>query len=91
MSITSIPRLAFVWFFVLLSYARLGVDAYIPASPVNSTASALNGTDSASRLNLMWLGGNYGEDVSYQLVGANSTGVSKVRSWFFARIVSVKS
>ncbi|KAI0075124.1 hypothetical protein K474DRAFT_1564301, partial [Panus rudis PR-1116 ss-1] len=49
---------------------------YIPASPVNTTADATNGTQ-ASHLNLMWLGGNYGEDVSYQLVGADSTGVNK--------------
>lgn len=68
--------------FILLPYLRLGVDAYIPASPVNSTANATNGTDGASRLNLMWLGGNYGEDISYQLVGANSNGVSKVCSHF---------
>lgn len=70
----------FTWtFFTLLPYLGLGVDAYIPASPVNSTLNSTSGTDTSSRLNLLWLGGNYGEDISYQLVGANSNGVSKVR------------
>ena len=67
---------------ILLLYLGLGVYAYIPASPVNSTTNATGITDGASRLNLLWLGGNYGEDVSYQLVGAGSNGVSRVRTLF---------
>ncbi|CAL1707221.1 unnamed protein product [Somion occarium] len=64
---------------LLVCYPALwiGVNAYIPASPVNSTADPNNGTEGPSHLDLMWLGGSYGEDVSYQLVGANSSGVSK--------------
>lgn len=57
------------------------VLAYIPASPVNGTvappdASGSNGSD-ASFLNLQWFGGGYQEKVSYQLVGADSNGISK--------------
>ncbi|TCD65332.1 hypothetical protein EIP91_002770 [Steccherinum ochraceum] len=55
--------------------------AYIPASPINGSvappdASGTNGSD-ASYLNLQWFGGGYQERISYQLVGADSNGVSK--------------
>ena len=61
--------------------------AYIPASPVNGTdappdASGTNGTD-ASYLNLQWFGGGYQERISYQLVGAESNGISKVSTLIF--------
>lgn len=57
--------------------------AYIPASPTNDTATAvqdgLNVTD-ISKLNLQWYHGGDSQTVSYQLVGADSLGVSKVRA-----------
>lgn len=60
------------------------VQAYIPASPVNGTdlppdASGTNGSE-ASYLNLQWYDGGYQEKISYQLVGATSTGISQVCS-----------
>ncbi|TCD65331.1 hypothetical protein EIP91_002769, partial [Steccherinum ochraceum] len=53
----------------------------VPAFPVNGSvvppdASGTNGSD-ASVLNIQWFGGGYQERISYQLVGANSNGVSK--------------
>ncbi|OBZ70808.1 hypothetical protein A0H81_09061 [Grifola frondosa] len=68
---------------VLLLVAGTRVRAYIPAVPTNDTALAeqggLNITD-ASKLNLQWFQmGFNSENVSYQLVGAASTGVNKVR------------
>ncbi|KAJ3575130.1 hypothetical protein NP233_g1309 [Leucocoprinus birnbaumii] len=55
--------------------------AYVPASPTNSTrdaiAGGLNMTD-ISKLRLQWYSnGNYVENVSYQLAGNGSEGISK--------------
>ncbi|KAL4254244.1 hypothetical protein ABKN59_002875 [Abortiporus biennis] len=71
----------FLWSFlaflsILAALGGSGVYAYIPASPVNTTDPSLNST-TASHLNLRWFGGGYQEDISYQLVGANSNGVNK--------------
>ena len=52
--------------------------AYIPALASNDT-TFLAGTPNSS-LFISWQGGESREDVSYQLVGADSNGVSKVRS-----------
>ncbi|OSD07120.1 hypothetical protein PYCCODRAFT_1442528 [Trametes coccinea BRFM310] len=59
------------------------VHAYIPAQPTNQTnvaqAAGLNFSD-VSSISLLWYPkGFYDETVSYQLVGAYSTGISKVR------------
>ncbi|KAF5355038.1 hypothetical protein D9756_005300 [Leucocoprinus leucothites] len=56
-------------------------SAYVPASPTNSTRAAiaggLNMTD-ISKLRLQWYSnGNYVENVSYQLAGNGSSGISK--------------
>ncbi|PSR70731.1 hypothetical protein PHLCEN_2v13388 [Hermanssonia centrifuga] len=53
-----------------------GAHGYIPASPTNATdGDAINGT-APSKLNLEWFGGKLSENISYQLVGADSTGIS---------------
>ena len=64
----------------ILALAVIGpcVHAYIPASPANNTDPDANAT-SPSHLLLRWFGGGYQEDVSYQLVGADSNGISEVR------------
>ena len=54
------------------------VQAYIPAMPTNDSDLILNSANSSS-LQLMWYGGIFAEPVSYQLVGADSTGVNEVR------------
>lgn len=61
--------------------SAITVLAYIPALPTNSTESAiaggLNVTD-VSKLHLQWYSnGSYWENVSYQLAGFESTGISK--------------
>ncbi|KAI0044977.1 hypothetical protein FA95DRAFT_1522078 [Auriscalpium vulgare] len=60
--------------------AILGVRAYIPALATNDTtvaiADGLNVTDT-SKLYLQWYQGIYSQNVSYQLVKSQSTGVSK--------------
>lgn len=66
-------------FFIFTFISTLGVRAYIPASPVNDTGVATNGS-LPSHLDLQWYGGGYQEDISYQLVGADTTGISKVCS-----------
>jgi len=67
--------------FLLFALAGVDVHAYIPASPTNSTDAAiqqgLNMSD-ASKLQLRWYSdGSLSESVSYQLVGADTTGVSE--------------
>jgi len=64
-----------------LSAIGVRVHAYIPASPTNNTNAAiqqgLNVSD-VSKLKLQWYpDGSLWENVSYQLVGAESTGVSQ--------------
>ncbi|EKM54537.1 uncharacterized protein PHACADRAFT_196967 [Phanerochaete carnosa HHB-10118-sp] len=63
-------------FAVIGSSLWSSVQAYIPASPTNDTFPDDNST-SPSQLVLEWFGGEYAEDVSYQLVGADSDGISK--------------
>ncbi|KAL6310400.1 hypothetical protein BKA93DRAFT_721934 [Sparassis latifolia] len=54
------------------------VRAYIPAIPTNSTALVGSGGNTSSHLDLQWYPmASYSEQVSYQLVGAGSSGVSK--------------
>ena len=60
----------------LVSLWSTGAHAYIPAVAVNDT---LPTTDNSS-LWISWDSGETTEDVSYQLVGADSTGISQVRS-----------
>jgi len=67
--------------FSLIWFLGLFVNAYVPASPTNSTqdaiAGGLNVTD-ISNLHLQWYSnGSYSEHVSYQLAGYGSTGISK--------------
>ena len=52
-------------------------QAYIPAMPTNSSDTVLDTSNSS--LSLAWFGGGFSEPVSYQLVGADSVGVNKVR------------
>ncbi|CAA7261605.1 unnamed protein product [Cyclocybe aegerita] len=59
----------------------VSVCAYIPALPTNSTSDAiaggLNVTD-ISKLHMRWFSnGSYSQDVSYQLAGYGSNGMSK--------------
>ena len=59
---------------------------YIPAQATNETDVAqqagLNFSD-VSKLSLQWYPmGSYTEQISYQLVGADSSGINKVRSAF---------
>ncbi|KAI0958926.1 hypothetical protein AcV7_004607 [Taiwanofungus camphoratus] len=69
----------------LLTVLSLGprAHAYIPALPTNDTHAAAQNdggtnTTAASRLDLQWWQmGSYSESVSYQLVGADSTGITK--------------
>ncbi|KIP05108.1 hypothetical protein PHLGIDRAFT_108675 [Phlebiopsis gigantea 11061_1 CR5-6] len=75
---TTLPRL---WPFALTVVSVgwllcIPVLAYIPASPTNNTNGDTNIT-SPSQLQLRWYGGGYSEAVSYQLVGAESNGVSR--------------
>ncbi|EIW63620.1 uncharacterized protein TRAVEDRAFT_112619 [Trametes versicolor FP-101664 SS1] len=74
---------AIVAAFVLLVALPTPARAYIPAQGTNETnvaqAAGINFTD-VSRLSLQWFPmGSYSETVSYQLVGADSLGISKVR------------
>ncbi|EPQ57224.1 hypothetical protein GLOTRDRAFT_58432 [Gloeophyllum trabeum ATCC 11539] len=57
----------------------LGVWAYIPASPTNSSTGVAGGPNisDVSMLYLEWYMGSYSETVSYQLVGNGSNGVSQ--------------
>ncbi|KXN90579.1 E3 ubiquitin-protein ligase RLIM [Leucoagaricus sp. SymC.cos] len=66
---------------LLLTLLAAYAAAYVPASPTNSTqdaiAGGLNITD-ISKLRLQWYSnGNYVENVSYQLAGNGSSGISK--------------
>ncbi|KAI0821697.1 hypothetical protein BC628DRAFT_1412819 [Trametes gibbosa] len=67
---------------VVLAAWATPARAYIPAQATNQTnvaqAAGLNFTD-VSRLNLQWFPmSSYSETVSYQLVGADSDGISKI-------------
>ena len=68
----------------LVSLWSTGAHAYIPAVAVNDT---LPTTDNSS-LWISWDSGETTEDVSYQLVGADSTGISQVRSRVSALSIS---
>ncbi|GJE92146.1 E3 ubiquitin protein ligase [Phanerochaete sordida] len=74
----SLPLLLASWIALLAFSTSLPrpVHAYIPASPTNDTGTSDNST-SPSHLVLTWFGGGYSEAVSYQLVGADSDGISK--------------
>lgn len=63
--------------FLVTMLSALNVHAYIPASPSNDSTTAANFTATAM-LNLAWFRGVYSENVSYQLVGADSTGYNEV-------------
>ena len=76
-SFTSNIRSLFWPIFLWSIFAPILVHGYIPASPANDTGSATNGS-LPSHLDLQWYGGGYQEDISYQLVGADSSGISKV-------------
>ena len=58
------------------------VFGYIPAQGTNDTAVAQQAGQNfsdASKLSLQWYPmGSYTEQISYQLVGADSTGINKV-------------
>lgn len=60
----------------LLAVLAVGVRAYIPAVATNNVSSI---SDSGSGIFLEWYTGGYNEGISFQLVGKNSTGISKVR------------
>ncbi|KAI0339772.1 hypothetical protein BDW22DRAFT_1360787 [Trametopsis cervina] len=60
----------------ILSYS-LCTTAYIPALPSNT--SSPSPASASAQLHLQRFGDTYAENVTYELVGANSTGVSKVR------------
>ncbi|KAM6502262.1 hypothetical protein JOM56_002239 [Amanita muscaria] len=67
-------------FFLLWSFGS-SARAYIPAQPTNSSEAAVNGglniTD-ISKLHLQWYAnGSYLDNVSYQLAGAESNGLSR--------------
>ncbi|KAF9012349.1 hypothetical protein BDQ17DRAFT_1537219 [Cyathus striatus] len=69
--------LLFLSLLLLISF----VYAYIPAQPTNSTTVAIQGglniTD-VSKLHVQWFSnGSYSENVSYQLVGNGSNGISQ--------------
>ena len=57
--------------------------AYVPAVPTNDTAAAqaagLNLSDTSTLNVLFYPAGNFTTRVSYQLVGADSSGISQVR------------
>ncbi|KAK7053280.1 hypothetical protein VNI00_003906 [Paramarasmius palmivorus] len=66
---------------LLACLSSLNVLAYVPASPTNNTADAiaagLNVSD-VSMLHLQWFSnGSYAQNVSYQLAGNGSEGVSQ--------------
>lgn len=66
---------------LLFLFGWIHVLAYVPAQPTNSSdvaiAGGLNVTD-ISKLHLRWYSnGSYSQNVSYQLAGAGSTGISK--------------
>jgi hypothetical protein len=63
---------------VLASALCTTVVAYIPAMASNDSDLVLDSAN-ASSLQLAWFGGGFSEPVSYQLVGADSDGVNKVR------------
>ena len=68
--------------FLALLAATPGARAYIPAQPTNDTtvaqAAGQNFSDK-SLLTIQWFGGgSHSSQISYQLVGADSTGVDKV-------------
>ncbi|KIJ67796.1 hypothetical protein HYDPIDRAFT_107293 [Hydnomerulius pinastri MD-312] len=73
-----LQNLCFVGVLVLCVLLRPGsVHGYIPAQPSNSTIQGSNGTN-ASRLHLQWYtNGSDWEFVSYQLVGADSNGITQ--------------
>ncbi|GJE92148.1 hypothetical protein PsYK624_083010 [Phanerochaete sordida] len=78
MTTRSVCLLAHQWL-SLAVFAFLGgplTYAYIPASPSNVTAIEGNSTD-ASHLTMQWYGGGYQEGVRYDLVGADSEGISE--------------
>ena len=66
----------------LLVLAPPPAHAYIPAQATNETdvaASAGQNFSDVSNLSLQWYpGGSYSGQISYQLVGADSMGISKV-------------
>ena len=53
------------------------VEAYIPAMPTNDSVMTMDSSN-ASTLYLRWFGGEFNEQVSYQLVGADSNGINEV-------------
>ncbi|KAJ3528811.1 hypothetical protein NM688_g7944 [Phlebia brevispora] len=53
-----------------------GAHAFIPAMPSNGSITFTNGTQ-ASTLKLNWFEGGFTQNVTYQLVGANSNGINK--------------
>ncbi|KLO14282.1 hypothetical protein SCHPADRAFT_939693 [Schizopora paradoxa] len=63
-----------------LGFLAVAVMAYIPAMPTNQT-DAINGAinqSDTSMLQLQWFpNASFGETVSYQLVGEDSTGISR--------------
>ncbi|KAJ8475038.1 hypothetical protein ONZ45_g15745 [Pleurotus djamor] len=77
------PKLTPVPLYWLLGSTLLSsvsILAYIPASPTNDTAFAVRGglnlTDT-SQLEMYWQKGSYGTNVSFQLAGRNSLGISR--------------
>ncbi|KAI0339775.1 hypothetical protein BDW22DRAFT_1431273 [Trametopsis cervina] len=53
------------------------VEAYIPALPTNASVTTGGNDTATAQLKLQWFKGGYSENVSYQLVGADSTGFSQ--------------
>ena len=66
-----------------LLLAAAPARAYVPAVPTNDTAAAqaagLNLSDTSTLNVLFYPAGNFTTRVSYQLVGADSSGISQVR------------
>lgn len=81
--LTRLARCTAEWFlalcFCIAVLCSSGAEAYIPASPTNFTLPSMNDS-SPSKLVLEWFHGGDSEDVSYQLVGADSSGFNQVRT-----------
>ena len=77
MTMTDVCSVSLFSTFLLLALFTANVQAYIPASPSNDSATEVNFTATAI-LKLAWYNAMYSKNVSYQLVGADSTGFNQV-------------
>ncbi|KAI0085162.1 hypothetical protein BDY19DRAFT_458827 [Irpex rosettiformis] len=79
--ILTATTVGFPWAFLFstllfLTLSVVNVHAYIPALPSNDSTT-LGNYSATALLNLNWYKGTYSGNVSYQLVGADSTGYSE--------------